>query len=151
MHALNNEQQYDHLFRDQRQIPRRDSSLDSAAMTLGIVSIGISFLMPVFLPLILGTIGIIVALISRGYQPHLSRSARTGLTCSIIGIVGNIIFAIVIFFSAINLLRSGEMRDEMNRISSQMYGYSMDELLESSFGYDMEDLLNQFGLTGEEN
>lgn len=88
----------------------RDHSpgMASASLILGLFSVimiatGFSF--------IIGSIGIILALMSRGRGP-LTGKARTGLITSVVGIAGGIIVTLVAFFS----LFSGDWNQAINRL-----------------------------------
>lgn len=82
----------------------------SASLILGLFSIimvatGFSF--------IIGSVGIILALMSRGRGPLIGK-ARTGLITSLVGIVGGIAVTLIAFFS----LFSGNLQQTLDRMDS---------------------------------
>ena len=86
------------------------------------------------IPLMLGGIAIILAFLSRGKGPMSQRAIR-GVTCGVVGITINIaLVAYVIFLFFTN----SAYRQIMNAQAELMYGYSMEELIESSFGTDID-------------
>ena len=125
------------------------TSLDTTAMILGFVAIIGSFFMPVILPMIAGSISIILAILSKGGRSEFSPAAKRGFTFSLVAIIGTFVMMIALAFTTIRMMRDPSYRDQFNQVSQQLYGYTMDEMLENSFGYTMEGLLDRFGLTVE--
>lgn len=88
--------------------PDHSPGLASASMILGLFSLimiatGFSF--------IIGSVGIILALMSRGRGP-LTGKAKTGLVTSIFGIAGGIIVTLMAFFS----IFSGSLEQTLDRM-----------------------------------
>ena len=125
------------------------SSLDTTAMTLGFVAIIGSFFMPVVIPMVAGSISIILAILSKGASMKFSPAAKRGFTLSLVAIIGTFVMMFALMFTTIRMMRDPSYRDQFNQVSQQMYGYTMDEMLENTFGYSMEGLLDRFGLTVE--
>ena len=101
--------------------------LPTIALILGVVSLICSILMfaPSGLPVSVafGIMGIGCAIASKGDEPMLSRKAKTGLTCSIIGLV----FGIISYFTLLMAFRlmsdpqtSKIILEEMQKIIPQM-------------------------------
>lgn len=87
-----------------RSEPQTENALSSAAMTLGIigaVSTVLFFIFP-FLPFILMSISIVLALLSRGSGKALSPHAKAGLITSTVclGIITLLFVTIVFFFAS---------------------------------------------------
>lgn len=61
--------------------------LATAAMILGILSIITAMTFTIYPSLILGSIGIVLALLSKGRAPKLVSKAKIGTTCAIAGIL----------------------------------------------------------------
>ena len=110
------------------------SSLANAAMILGIIAIICCFTFTIYPAFILGSIAILLALLSKGRRPALFPKARTGIICAVIGLVLNTILltsALAAFFT------NEELRQEVNEIIEYQYGMSFDELMEEIMnGYD---------------
>ena len=103
------------------------SSLANAAMILGIIALICCFTFTVYPAFILGSIAILLALLSKGRRPVLFPKARTGIICATIGLVLNTLLttsAIVMVFT------SDELRQEMNEIMESQYGMSFDEMID---------------------
>ena len=64
--------------------------LTNAAMVLGIISVLSTILMTIYIPMILGTIAIVLALLSKGLQSHMAGQAMTGMVCGIGGLLMNL-------------------------------------------------------------
>ena len=64
--------------------------LANAAMVLGIISILSTILMTIYIPLILGSIAIILAILSKGSKSRMAGQAMTGLICGAGGLVMNL-------------------------------------------------------------
>lgn len=120
---------YPYYNRDSYQLPVQEpgSSLAKAAMVLGIIAIVSCFTLQVYLPFVLGSIAIILALLSKGRRPKLFPNARTGIICAVSGIV----LAIVIVFSAVYLyITSPYIRETVNQAFEEQYGITFDEAIE---------------------
>lgn len=102
-------------------------SFATAAMVLGIISIVTSFTFTVYPPFMVGSIAIILALLSKGRRPNLLSRARTGIICAVIGLVMN---TIIVTASMVLLFTNPEVRAEVNKTFERQYGMSFDEMWE---------------------
>lgn len=123
-----------------RKIQDPASGLSSTAMILGILSIimivtGFSF--------IIGSMGIILALLSRG-RGRFSTQAMTGLITSAIGVVGGILITLVAFFT----IYSGNLDEAIDRLNSlyetyitqgTLNGSDIDRILDDSQEQQLSD------------
>lgn len=103
------------------------SNLAGAAMVLGILSIISSFTFTVYPAFILGSIAVMLGLLSKGTRTKLLSKARTGVICATIGLILNTTFVTsctVLFFT------NAEVREEVNRTFEQQYGVTFDEMWE---------------------
>lgn len=73
------------------------NSMATAAMVLGIISLVTSCCLYIAIPV--GAIGIILALLSKGYEPRLSSRGKTGLGLSLGGFAVSIAMILFILFS----------------------------------------------------
>lgn len=118
--------------------------LANAAMVLGIISILSTILMTIYIPMILGTIAIILAILSRGLKSHMAGQAMTGLVCGIGGLLMNLgilVSSLMFIFSHPELLQdAARTYDTQFEI---IYGESTEDVL----GQSLEDWVNEtFGL-----
>ena len=109
--------------------PQRESnqSLYTAAFVLGILTIVTTLMMTVYVPLILGGIAIIIAIISRADNEKLNRQASLGMKLAICGLILDIVLIGGSFYA---VFTNPDARQEVNSTFEQMYGQSFDELLE---------------------
>lgn len=111
-----------------------DNGFEKASGILGIASIITAIMGLATVPMTLGGLAIILAVLSRG-KGQMGQRAVRGVTCGIIGMTINIAligYVIMLFFT------NPMYRDLMNKQSEMMYGYSLEELLEESFGPNLE-------------
>lgn len=107
-----------------------DNGFEKASFVLGVASIITAFLGLGIIPMMVGGVAVILAVLSRGKGNMGSRAFR-GFVCGIIGIVTNIIliaYIIGMFFT------NATYREQINNTSKMLYGYTMEELIEESSG-----------------
>lgn len=102
-------------------------SFATASMVLGIISIITSITFTVYPAFILGSIAIVLALLSKGRRPKLLSKAHVGIICAITGIVLN---TIIVTTCTVLLFTSPEVRAEVNKTFEKQYGISFDEMWE---------------------
>ncbi len=114
--------------------------LANAAMILGIISVLSTILMTIYIPMILGTIAIILAILSKGLKSHMAGQAMTGLVCGIGGLLMNLgilISSLMFIFSHPELLQdAARTYDTQFEI---IYGESTEDVL----GQSLEDWVNE--------
>ncbi len=114
-----------------------------AAMILGIAAL--STCMTFYLPIVLGCIGGILALLSKGFDRKLSGSAKVGLLCSVGGIAVSLILTAVNIIYLVNnpevLLDFGRQTDQTMQ---QVYGQSSEMLFGDSYENMMRQLIEFF-------
>lgn len=109
--------------------PQKANAFAIASLVLGILAL--VTLCTIYLPIILGSLSIIFAILSKGNQRSISGFSCAGIITSVSGIV----FSIITIVTTIALLYSNpdfyqEYKNEMNRILSQQYGMTYDEMIE---------------------
>ena len=116
---------YPYYSRDTYQLPVAEpgSSLAKAAMVLGIIAIASCFTFTVYPPFILGSIAIVLALLSKGRRPKLFSNAKTGIVCAVSGFATNTIIITCIMYL---LFTSPYIRE----IFEDQYGITFDEMME---------------------
>ncbi len=118
--------------------------LANAAMVLGIISILSTILMTIYIPVILGSIAVILAILSKGTKPRMAGQAMTGLICGIGGLIMNLgilVTTLSFIFSHPKLLQDAAKIYDTQ--FEQIYGESTEDVL----GQSLEDMINEtFGL-----
>lgn len=120
----------------------KGDGMAAASMILGIITLGSLLLLRLSLPFLLGGVGIILALLSRGSAKKMTGKAKAGLICCITGLALDIafcVFAVWLVFSLPKL--SPELTDEVDKICEEKYGVSYYEMMEEIYDmWDMEGL-----------
>lgn len=100
-------------------------SLATASFVLGILSLITCLLFTVYLPFILGSIAILLALLSKGQSPRLAGRAKIGICLGLLGILLNIALITWILFLYGDLIL--ETANEIYRnLTLEMYGVPQD-------------------------
>ncbi|MCM1388250.1 MAG: hypothetical protein NC231_13060 [Bacillus sp. (in: Bacteria)] len=107
--------------------PEPGSSLANAAMVLGIIAIASCFTFTVYPPFILGSIAIVLALLSKGRRPKFFSKAKTGIICAASGFIIN---TALVVCAMVLLSTDSDFRNEVNRTFEEQYGISFDEVIE---------------------
>lgn len=121
------------------------SNMASVAMILGIGAIVTALMMTVYFPFILGSIAIVLALLSKGSFAKMQSKAKAGIICSVIALLLN--FGIIgysfniIFHNPDLIMDTAIMYDEM---IEEMYGIPAEELLGESMEDAISDMYQMF-------
>lgn len=107
-----------------------NNGYSKASKALGIAAVVSTFLMPVYLPFILGGLAVILALISRG-KYEIDSDGWVGITTGIVAIVINIA---MIFLAIFIFIKSQYVRDIINAQYMQMYGITFNTAIERIIG-----------------
>lgn len=100
--------------------------LATAAMILGILSIVTAMTFTIYPSLVLGSIGIVLALLSKGRSPKLITKARIGTTCAIAGIL----FTGSFFITTVKAFHDNpELLEQALDNFEKQYGMSYEELI----------------------
>lgn len=100
--------------------------LATAAMVLGILSVVTAISLTYYPSLILGSIGIVLALLSKGHSPKLATKARIGTTCAIAGIL----FTSSLFITTVKAVHDNpELLEQALDNFEEQYGISYGELI----------------------
>lgn len=103
-------------------------SLAMAAMLLGILSVAMCFFLMFHLSLIFGSIGITLALLSKGWLPKIAGKAKTGIICAAAGVI---MTSVLCCASFIALYTNPKLMDQVNEVFETQYGISYEELMET--------------------
>lgn len=121
------------------QLPQKPNALATGAMVCGIVSIFSIFLC--FLPLtfILAPCSIVLALLSKGNQKKMHRTARLGIAASI---GGYLVYGVTVGSVVFLFYTSQDYRQSVFNMTDQMceanYGMGFDELTQQLYGDDFD-------------
>lgn len=115
----------------QLQYAEPGSSLANASMVLGIISIIASFTFTVYPAFILGSIAIILALLSKGSRTGFFQKARTGIICGTIGLITN---TLIVIFSLVFVFTNPDANEMFNQMFEQQYGMTFEEMMEEIEG-----------------
>lgn len=116
----------------------KGENMASASMILGIITLVSLLLLRLSLPFLLGGVGIILAILSRGGARKMLGKAKAGMICCITGMAMDIVlcvFAVWLVFALPKL--SPELTEEVNKVCEEQYGVSYYEMMEEI--YDMWD------------
>lgn len=121
-------------------VRHKGESMATASLILGIITLAGLMLLRLSMPFMLGGVGIILAILSKGGAKKMLGKAKAGIICCITGLV----LDIVLFVSAIWLVFSlprvaPELMDEFNKVCEQQYGVSYEELMD-----EIHDMLGEF-------
>lgn len=100
-----------------------------ASLVMGILAM--ITLCTIYLPIVLGSLSIIFAILSKGSQKKMPGMSQAGIIVSASGIVLSIVtIAATVFILLTNPDIYREYKNELNRMFSQQYGITYDELME---------------------
>lgn len=125
---------------DYRQFP---PAIRRNPFTIASLVLGISSLLTVctaILPLPLGALGIIFAVLSYRKGKQMDTMTVTGIATSCVGLFFSLVVFGIAFAMMPAMLRDPEYRDMLNRYSESMYGQSYDDLFENAYGIDIDEL-----------
>lgn len=115
---------------------QKGERMANASMVLGIITLVGLMLLRISMPFLLGGVGIILAILSKGGARKMSGKAKAGITCCITGLVLDIalcVSAIWLVFALPHV--APEFMDDLNHICEQQYGVSYEEMMDEI--YDM--------------
>ena len=114
-------------FQNEMYRPAPPNKLAVASMITGIAAIPVTFVVPLYLPLILGSISITLAFLSKGYNQKLHANALTGVITSLSSIFLNVVVVGISFYLVFCV---PEYREMFNDACEQLYGETFDEMIE---------------------
>lgn len=107
--------------------------LINAAMVLGITAIVSAFFLTIYFPFILGSISIIMALLSKGQELKMASKAKVGIVCSIIGLVFNLV---IVSCSMYTIFNNKQIFQQFDALYEQIYGESFSDTYKELTGED---------------
>ncbi|MFG6357638.1 MAG: DUF4190 domain-containing protein [Acetatifactor sp.] len=124
-------------YRQNSPAPRRNP-FTVASLVLGICSL--ASICTAILPLPLGALGILFAILSYRKGRQMDTMAMAGIATSCVGLVFSALIYGVVFSMMPAMMRDPDYRDMLNRYSENMYGESYDDLFERAYGIDLDEL-----------
>lgn len=124
-------------YRQNSPAPRRNP-FTVASLVLGICSL--ASICTAILPLPLGALGILFAILSYRKGRQMDTMAMAGIATSCVGLVFSALIYGVVFSVMPAMMRDPDYRDMLNRYSENMYGESYDDLFERAYGIDLDEL-----------
>ncbi|MDE6663749.1 MAG: hypothetical protein K2K46_10465 [Lachnospiraceae bacterium] len=109
----------------QRPLAEPGSSFATASMIMGIISIIASFTFTVYPAFVLGSIAIVLALLSKGRRPKLLSKATAGVICATCGLVIN---TVIVAVCMVLLFTDPDVKAEVNKTFEKQYGVTFDEM-----------------------
>ncbi len=110
------------------------------SMILGICSL--ATFCTIFLPLVLGALGIIFAVLSKRRGKKMESSAVTGVITSSLGMGVALVFCIISVGSAFVMLQP-ENRDQLNELYENSFGMTYEEYVEEFYGEEMLEQMDE--------
>lgn len=94
-----------------------------------------------FLPLPIGALGILFAILASRKGKKMVPMAVVGTTLSGIGMGLSIFMIIISIIMLPTMMKDPQYREYMNNMSMELYGESFDDMMEESYGIDIDDYL----------
>ena len=104
--------------------------LSSNAMVLGIAALGSCLILPVFFPLVLASVAIVLAMISRGGDSSLTDRARLAVLFGVIAIIVHTLVIGVILKQGFQILSDPAQYKQFDNFFRSNYGTSLEEYLQ---------------------
>ena len=108
-----------------------------ASVTCGILSI--TTCCTGILPLPLGALGILFAILVYRKGKQLNSACIMGIISSCIGIAFGLMLTIYSFAMRPTLLKNEAFRNQMNMLTHQMYGMDIEEIMQEFYGYTINE------------
>lgn len=98
-----------------------------ASLTIGAIALVSVFTFTIFPAIILGSLALILALLSRGAELEFHKTAKNGILMSVLAMVINVV---LVGGTCFLILGDTSIHDEINTTYEEMFGMSYDEILE---------------------
>ena len=109
----------------QRHPAEPGSGFATASMILGIISIISCFTFTVYPAFVMGSIAIVLALLSKGRRPKLLSKAAAGVVCAACGLVIN---TVIVVACMVLLFTDPDVKAQVNKTFEKQYGMTFDEM-----------------------
>ena len=111
-----------------------DNGFLKAASIMGVASLVTTFFGLLTIPMVLGGLAIILALLSRG-RGDMNSKAYMAFTCGSVAIILNIL---IICYALFMFCFNPVFRSTVNEQSRRMYGYTINDMINQSVGDDFD-------------
>lgn len=118
----------------QKQNPFITASLIFGVLAVATVMTGI-------LPLFLGSLSILFAVLSYRRGKSLPTPAFVGVIASAIGMAFSTVLLVIAISLMPTMLKDPTYREQLNTMSEAMYGITFDEVMEEGYGIDLDEVL----------
>lgn len=105
--------------------PPSGDKLAGGALVMGVLTVVSLFSMTVYPPFIFGSIGIVLALLSKGRAKRLASKAKAAVLCSTLGMIANVALVGSVFYL---LATVPQLREQVNEVFEKTYGVTMEEM-----------------------
>ena len=105
---------------------QQENAMSTAAMIVGIIGAISTFLLPFYLPCLLGSISIVLGLLSKDGSNKLLSHAKAGILTSVCSLILNVFILIGCFYLVFHV---PEFHAQFEQMYEQMYGESFDDTL----------------------
>ena len=112
-----------------REYNNNANSMAKAASTLGVMALISVVTMLIYPALVLGSISIILALLSRDRTGYMHDKAKTAVTTGALAIGINLA---ILGLTAGVLLSDGPVKQQINEVFEEVYGYTFDDMWEDA-------------------
>ena len=102
--------------------------LEKTAFFMGAVSIPCTFIWPLMMPCLLGSMAIVLAFISKGSSLKLSSQGRAAVLLGFVGIIINVFYLGIAVRTMQTMLSEPDGRQYLNDLLYQQYGMTLEEL-----------------------
>jgi hypothetical protein len=119
--------------------PEQGRQLGRTAAIFGIAAIFSTLFFPIIMPLALGSIAIVLAILSKGKQPSFTKGAKRAFITGIVAICLNLSMLVITICGLYVFYTNPSARASINHMSEQIYGYSLDDMLQQ--------IMDQYGLS----
>lgn len=120
-------------------VKTKGDSMATASMILGIITLLSLLLLRLSMPFLLGGVGIILAILSKGGAKKMIGKAKAGMICCITGLVLDVVLCVAAVWLVFSLPKlSPKLTEEVNKICEEKYGVSYYEMMDEI--YDMWDM-----------
>lgn len=117
-------------------------NMATASMVIGIITLIGFVLLRLTLPFLLGGIGIILAILSKGGTRKMNGRAKAGMICCITGLCLDIALCVLSVWFLVSLPKlSPYFAEELNKVCEEQYGVSYDEMMDEIYDiWNMDEL-----------
>ncbi len=122
---------YNQNYQNVQSFKKPAGNMANASFVLAITAISSTFLGTLILPFIFGGISILLAILSKGYEPKMTGSAKAAITCSIVALVIN---TLLFGGYTMYIFTNEDAFEQFDATYESMYGESFSDMYEDVTG-----------------